>query len=447
MDLRDYVRVVRVHWMLIAVCALLGVAASAAVTLTTTPTYRASTQLYVSVRSGEGTADLVQGTTFARQAVTSYVSVVTSAIVLDRVIDELQLDTTTSGLAAKVSVTSPVNTVLIDIAVTDDDPGRAAAIANSVGENTAYVVTTQLERHAGGASPVTVQTVQPAVEPSAAARPDVTLNIALGLLFGLAVGVAVALLRFMLDTRIRTRRDVEAITDRPILGEIGSDPSAGSRPLIVQDAPRSPRAESFRSLRTNLRFINVGDSPRSYVITSSGPAEGKSTSAANLAISLAETGASVALVDGDLRLPKIAELMGVEGAAGLTDVLIGRAGLSDVLQRWGQGHLYVLPAGRIPPNPSELLGSSAMTTTLDSLTAAFDWVIVDSPPLLAVTDAAVISASTGGAILVAASGVTKKSELAAAVRSLGQVGSRLAGIAMTMMPPGRGGLVWSRRVR
>ena len=138
MDLRDYLRVFHKNWILIALCALLGVAVAAVFSLMATPKYKAETELYVSVRAGDSaaTTDLVQGTSFARQAVTSYVSVVDSASVLDRVIDELKLDTTPSALAAKISAESPLNTVLIDITVTDDDPKRAADIANSVGKNT-----------------------------------------------------------------------------------------------------------------------------------------------------------------------------------------------------------------------------------------------------------------------------------------------------------------------
>ena len=206
------------------------------------------------------------------------------------------------------------------------------------------------------------------------------------------------------------------------------------RPLIVHADPRNPRAESFRSLRTNLQFVNIEGGPRSFVVSSAGPGEGKSTTTANLAISLAETGASVALIDGDLRLPKVAEYLAIEGGVGLTDVLIGRAELVDVLQKWGSGRLYVLPSGRIPPNPSELLGSAAMATLLSTLTAQFDYVLIDAPPLLLVTDAAVVSKLAGGAILVAASGATKKQELAGAVRALESIGSRLLGIVVTMLP-------------
>ncbi len=279
-----------------------------------------------------------------------------------------------------------------------------------------------------------IETIQAATAPEAASSPNVPLNLALGALVGFAIGIGIAVLRSVLDTRIHSLHDISQITDKPLLGGIALDPDARTRPLIVHADPRNPRAESFRSLRTNLQFVNIERGPRSFVITSAGPGEGKSTTTANLAISLAETGASVALIDGDLRLPKVAEYLDIEGGVGLTDVLIGRAELAEVLQKWGRGRLYVLPSGRVPPNPSELLGSAAMETLLNQLTSQFDYVLIDAPPVLLVTDAAVVSKLTGGAILVAASGATKKQELAGAVRALEAIGSRLLGVIVTMLP-------------
>jgi capsular exopolysaccharide synthesis family protein len=180
--------------------------------------------------------------------------------------------------------------------------------------------------------------------------------------------------------------------------------------------------------------VNLDSGPRVFVVTSSVPGEGKSTTTANLAIALAETGARVAVVDGDLRRPAVAEYMGLEGAVGLTDVLIGRAELADVLQKWGRHDLYVLPAGRIPPNPSELLGSSAMAGLLAELGKTFNFVLIDAPPLLPVTDAAVLSKFTSGAIIIVAAGRTKRTELAVALRSFEHIESKVLGAVLTMLP-------------
>jgi capsular exopolysaccharide synthesis family protein len=436
LELRDYLRILHRNWILVLALTVLGGAGAFGWSLLQTPTYEANTQLYVSVRSDSaGVSELAQGTTFARQAVVSFVDVVDSAIVLDRVINDLDLDTTAQQLAQTVEASSPTDSVIISVKVTNPDAEKAASIANSIGTNFADVVVNRLEKPEGeAASLVRVETIEPALVPTSPASPRIPLNVVLGVVLGLAVGLGVAILRSILDTRIHSLHDIEAATAAPVLGGIALDPDAKKRPLIVHADPRNPRAESFRSLRTNLQFIDVDGETRSFVVSSAGPGEGKSTTTANLAIALAETGARVALVDGDLRLPRVADYMGIEGGVGLTDVLIGRAELVDVLQQWGTGKLFVLPSGRTPPNPSELLGSQAMQRTLEALASAFDYVLIDAPPLLLVTDAAVVSRFTSGVLMVAASGTTKKPQLTAAVEKLDAIGSRLFGVIVTMLP-------------
>lgn len=436
MELRDYLRILHRNWILILSLTILGGAGAYGYSLLQTPSYEAETQLYVSVRSdNSGVSELAQGTNFARQAVVSFVDVVDSALVLDRVINDLNLDTTAQQLAADIEASSPTNSVLIAIRVSNANAERAASIANSVGQNFADVVVNSLEKPEGdGASLVRVETIEPALVPTSPATPHTPVNVVLGLVIGLALGLGIAVLRSLADTRIHSLHDIESATDAPVLGGIALDPDAKRRPLIVHADPRNPRAESFRSLRTNLQFIDVDGSSRSFVVSSAGPGEGKSTTTANLAIALAETGARVVLVDGDLRLPRVADYMGVEGGVGLTDVLIGRVELVDVLQQWGNGKLFVLPSGRTPPNPSELLGSQAMQRTLAALSDAFDYVLVDTPPLLLVTDAAVVSRFTSGVLMVAASGTTKKPQLTAAVEKLHAIDSRLFGVIVTMLP-------------
>lgn len=436
MELRDYLRILHRNWIIVLALTIAGGAGAYGWSLLQTPTYEAHTQLYVSVRSdSSGASELVQGTSFARQAVVSFVDVVDSALVLDRVINDLDLDMTAQKLAQTVQASSPTDSVIISIRVTNTDGELAASIANSVGTNFADVVVNRLERPDGDApSLVRVETIEPALVPVSQASPRISINVIVGVILGLALGLGFALLRSILDTRIHSLHDIEAATAAPVLGGITLDPDAKRRPLIVHADPRNPRAESFRSLRTNLQFIDVDGGARSFVVSSAGPGEGKSTTTANLAIALAETGARVALVDGDLRLPRVAAYMGIEGGVGLTDVLIGRAELVDVLQPWGTGKLFVLPSGRTPPNPSELLGSQAMQRTLEALTSAFDYVLVDAPPLLLVTDAAVVSRFTSGVLMVAASGTTKKPQLTAAVEKLDAIGSRLFGVIVTMLP-------------
>lgn len=318
MELREYATILMKNWVLIIIAAILGVAAGAGFSLLATPEYQSRTQLYVSVRSGAGTtSDMVQGANFSRQIVNSYVDVIETGVVLEPVVNELGLEMSASALGAQITAASPANTALINITASSPSPQQAAEIANAVGESFKNVVQTELEPdRESGMSPVNLTTTQVALEPSSPVSPNVMMNILLGLLVGLAVGVGIAVLRSALDTRIYSLRDVESVTDKPLLGGIIEDQDVKKQPLVIRDKPHSAIAESFRTLRTNLQFLNVGRSSSVFVISSAKPGEGKSTTAVNLSLTLAEAGSRVALIEADLRLPRVSKYLGVEGGRG-----------------------------------------------------------------------------------------------------------------------------------
>lgn len=434
MELRDYISVLRKGWAFILVLALLGVAAAAGYSLVKKPVYAASAQVFVSTQTSGSASDLAQGNTFTQQRVLTYSNLVSTPIVLLPVISKLKLDLTADQLSKMVSADAPTNTTLIAISVSDTDARRAADIANATSQSLTNVVQNIEATDADGASTVKLTRVKEAEVASVPVSPNVPLNVVLGLLVGLAVGVGIALLRETLDNRVRTETDIERLSAKPIVGGIAFDSKAGQRPLIVQVDPRSPRAESFRTLRTNLQFLDLGTGARTFVMTSSVESEGKSTTVANLAIALDSAGFRVILIDADLRRPKVAQYMEVEGGAGLTDLLIGRAEAEDVIQPWGRGRMSVLPAGPIPPNPSELLGSRAMQDLIETLESRYDYVLFDAPPLLPVTDAAILTKKSSGAIVVVAAGKTHRGQLAGAITALENVGAPIAGFVMTMMP-------------
>ncbi|MFE5407264.1 polysaccharide biosynthesis tyrosine autokinase [Microbacterium sp. NPDC056569] len=433
MELTDYIRILRKNWVIIVVATLVGIGVAAAWSLTRTPQYEAQSTVFVSTQTGANIQEIQQGSNFTQSRVQTYTNLVSTPIVMNPVIAELGLGTTANELAATVEASAALNTTLITITVTGPDPVQAADVANALGASLKSVVERLETPNGTETSPVRIERVKDALPPLTPSSPNVPLNLALGALVGLAIGIGVAVLRAVLDTRIRTPRDVEQVTDRPLIGAIAFDPKAKERPLIVHADPLSPRAESFRAMRTNLQFLET-EGRASYVITSSVPSEGKSTTTINLAIALADAGKRVALLDTDLRKPKVAEYLGIEGGAGLTDVLIGRARLSDVMLPWGNRSLYVLPAGKIPPNPSELLGSKSMHQLLEALERDVDIVLCDAPPLLPVTDAAILANATSGAILVVSAGHTNRHQLSGAVDALNTAGAHIAGIAMTMVP-------------
>lgn len=434
MDLRDYLLTLRRNWALVVAATLLGLLGGGGVSLLVKPTYTADTQLFVATQSSGSVTELAQGNSFSQARVQSYVKTVTTPIVLQPAIDSLGLNVTTDEMAQRVKASTDLNTVLINISVSDNSPAQAAASAQAIA-NSLIKAVDQLERpKGGGASPVSLSIITPAQAPTQPSAPNPKLNLILGIVIGLALGVAAAILRTSLDVRIRSEADVRRVTDSAVLGGIAFDQDATKKPLLTQSGPQSQRAESFRQLRTNLQFANVSGHAKSVLMTSSLPGEGKSTTATNLAIALSQAGQNVCLVDADLRRPMVGEYLGLDRNAGLTTALVGAADVNDLLQSWGQGGLYVLTSGQIPPNPSELLGSDEMKDLIGRLELAFDAVIIDAPPLLPVTDAAVLAQHVGGVLMVVGSQKIKQHDLKKSLSALELVGANLLGVVLNRVP-------------
>lgn len=434
LDLSDYVRILRRNWMLILACGLLGIFGSGGASLLIEPTYTAQTRLFVAIQSSGSVSDLQQGNTFSQARMQSYVETVGTPAVLQPAISSLGLAITPAELASKVESSADLNTVIITIAASDKSSVQAAAIAQAVGDSLVQAVGELESPEQGGSSPVKLSVVTPAVAPEEPSAPNTPLNIALGGIVGLSLGVGLVALRTVLDTKVRGETDLRRLTSAPLLGGISFDSDATKKPLITQAPPQSPRAESFRQVRTNLQFAHVSHSSKTVLITSSLPSEGKSTTATNLAIAMAQAGQTVVLIEADLRRPKVSEYLGLERNAGLTTALIGQADLNELLQPWGEHGLYVLTSGQLPPNPSELLGSEAMKILLDRLERSFDAVVIDAPPLLPVTDAAVLAQQVGGVVLVVGSSKIKAPDLQKSLAALDMVNANLLGVVLNLLP-------------
>ncbi|WP_416417131.1 polysaccharide biosynthesis tyrosine autokinase [Paenarthrobacter aromaticivorans] len=434
MDLSDYLRLARRNWVLLVAATLLGLALGGAASLAARPTYTADTQLFVAIQSSGSVQELQQGNTFSQARVQSYVRTVTSPVVLQPAIDALGLQIAPEDLAGRIKASTDPNTVLINISASDNSPVQAAAIAQAVAASMIQAVDSLEKPKGGGTSPVSLSVIKPAKAPSSPSAPNTRLNLVIGLLVGLTAGLGAAVLRNALDNRIRGEIDLRKVTQAPLLGGIAFNQDALKKPLLTQTPQQGTRAESFRQLRTNLQFANISSRAKTVLVTSSLPGEGKSTTAINLAIALAQAGNSVCLIDADLRRPMVNEYLGLDRSAGLTTALVGAADVNDLLQPWGDLSLFVLTSGQIPPNPSELLGSPEMQNLLARLEDVFDTVIVDAPPLLPVTDAAVLSQFIGGVMLVVGSQKIRHQELQKSLAALELVNSKVLGVVLNRLP-------------
>ncbi|CAM3594110.1 polysaccharide biosynthesis tyrosine autokinase [Smaragdicoccus niigatensis] len=437
MELRDYLRILRMRWISVAVTTAVVILAALAYSLTTTPVYQASTRLFVSTSASADINDAYQGTLYSQERVLSYTQLLTGSSLAKRTIDRLHLDMSPDELAANVTAEAAPNTVLINVHVNDTNPARAADIANGLSDEFAAFVK-ELETPTSGGNPTSRVVVEQRAEaPSGPILPATTRNVALGAILGLLLGIGGALLRDRLDNTVKDRSTVEDLGETGLVGTIPFDKNRQKSAAIRFADESSPSAESFRSLRTNLQFLDVDNPPRAIVITSSMPAEGKSTTAINLALALAEGGHKVLLLEGDLRRPIATKYLNVVGTVGLSNVLAHQASLDDVIQGTSSS-LQVLAAGPIPPNPSELLGSETARSTIEKLRQMFDFVIIDAPPVLPVTDAAILASAADGALVIARHGKTKRDQFERAVDNLRAVNARVLGAIITMSPSRRG---------
>lgn len=438
MELPDILRSARRNWPVLTLATLVGLGAGTAINLAQTPEYQSTAKAFVSTGSATSVSDLSQVGTFSQQAVKSYADLATTSYVLAGVIHLLHLPYSPQELAAKVTATAPTDEVVLEVSATDSSPAVAADIANAVTQRLSMAVA-QLTPNTGTTAAIRLTQIEAASPATTPILPKIPFNIGLGILFGLVAGIFAVALREKLDTRVRTIADVETITDRPVLGAVSFDPNTPVRPVALRDPATPRRAEEYRSLRANLQFLRLDDRSRSFVVTSSVAGEGKSTTAINLATAMADAGQPVILVDADLRDPQVANYLGIDGGLGLTDVLIGAASLDAATQAWGDGSLMVLPAGRPAPNPNELMQSKAMMELIETLTLRHGTVIFDAPPLLPVSDAAILARRAGGALLVCAANRVRAPQARAALASLRHIDAHILGVIVTMVSQGGSG--------
>jgi capsular exopolysaccharide synthesis family protein len=436
LNIQDFLKLIRARWLVIALTTAVTVAGAVAVTLLTTPLYQASTRLYVSTPSNGDAGTVYTGTLSSQKRVLSYAKLAVGQTLAQRTIDKLHLDMTAAELKERVTATAATDTVLIDVSVLDPSPVQARDIADALSDELVVMVS-ELETSPDGTKANTrVVVEQHATTPDHPVVPKTSTYLAIGIVLGALSGIALVTLRALLNNTVNDRQVIEEITGAGLVANIPLDKDRRKDPAISFATEHSPIAEAFCELRTNLQFLEVDDPPRVLVVTSALPSEGKSTTAINIALALAEAEHNVVLVDGDMRRPKLDEYLGLIGSVGLSTVVAGRAPLDEVLQKTRFPGLTTLTSGPVPPNPSELLGSQTAKKILSELRGSFDYVIVDSSPLLAVTDAAILAAEADGVLVIAQFAKTKREQLTRAVEKLTHVEARILGGIFTMSPTG-----------
>ncbi|GAA1799120.1 polysaccharide biosynthesis tyrosine autokinase [Agromyces neolithicus] len=441
MELRDYLRGLRRHWIAILLMTVVGASAGYGWTLLQTPVYVAGASGYVSSTGVEDLGTSTLGDSLARSKVATYLEIAGFRTVAEHAIDELGLDTTPENLVQRIEVSNPPDTTFIKVDAEGPSPESARALAEAWIDAMKLEIDSLEGDGSAGSAPVTILPGDVASLPASPSFPDVQMAVLIGGILGLGFGIAFAMIRTVSDRRIRSAEDVEQHTGVAVVGTIPIVPGLDAETRLIDSSAELTGknnnfavSEALRALRTNLQFMDVDHPPKTIVVTSPLPGDGKSTIACNLALTLAAGGSTVVLVDGDLRRSMVAKTMGLPDGSGLSDVLAGRAALADVLQRTSKSNnLLVLAAGSVPPNPSEVLGSERMHTLLADLTKHAT-VIIDAPPLLPVTDGAVLTHQADGALIVVTLRKTTFDLLDKALDTLHKARGRALGIVLNRAP-------------
>lgn len=427
----------RKFWLGIVALTLVGGGMGLGLSVLQTPMYDSTASLYFALSSGNSAVDLNQGSTYTQNQMLSFAQLATSSRVLEPVIEELGLDLTPRQLARSLTIEIPLQTVILEVTSTDASAKQAARIANSVARSLVDVVQAVAPESSAGSASITAKIIDKAVRPEVQSSPNKTKNAGLGALLGLLVGVLTAMVVSLADTKVRNAEVAASVTDVPVLGQITRMPTREGAALVVARQPLSHGAEEYRQIRSALAFANVDGRASTLLVTSAGPGEGKSTFAANMSLALAETRERVLVIDADLRRPRVAPYFGVEGAVGLTGVLLGEVDLADAISTRADSTLDILTAGVVAPNPSEILASAAMRNLIAQAEELYDLVVIDSPPVLSVADANLLAPLVSGVLLIADATKTSRAQLAAAVDGLRVAGAHVLGVVLNRVRPPR----------
>lgn len=417
------------RWWVIAVCGLGGGVIALAGCLVQTPVYEATSTLYVTSASDANAQSAYQGSLASQQRVTSYTKLVDSDAVMHDAIARSGVPLSLDEASRKVSASSTPDTVLLSVHVRDSDPQVAVSLANGVGSSLSEYVKSLERPSDGGVALAKLTVVSPATLADGPVSPATKRYVALGVGLGLLLGCVLLYVYDRIDVKVRSAAEVTEIAGAPVLSEVPEDEGLVGGAVDFSRGS-SISAEAFRRLRSNLGFISVDDPLRSVLVTSPAAAEGKTTVALNLAAAMAEAGRRVILVDADLRRPTVARRLGLSSEFGLSELMRGGVELSDLVQPSGIAGLDVLASGQLPPSASELLGSQNAARAFERLKSDYEFVVVDAPPMLPVTDAIVTSQRVDAVLLVVRYARTKSNDLVSAVDELGTAKAPICGVVV-----------------
>jgi receptor protein-tyrosine kinase len=428
MELNRYIRIVRHRLWMIVACPIAAALAAGVVSFLLPPVYEAHVAVLVPPAQVFVTTDPNVVPLNPDQILRTYASLMTKRPILEAVSVQLGLKIRPDDLAKQITVTPEPNTTILDVAVKDTNPALARDIAKGLVDDVIAEVKTFPNAKPGDALVI----VAPAVLPDKPVAPNKTLNVSIAFVSGLLLAIGVAFLSDYLDQSIKSEEELTERLGLIPLGHIAYTPAGKGRrgELVALDA-QSHASEAYKALRTSILFSDIDHQLREIVITSAEVGEGKSRTAANLAVVLAQAGYKTLLIDADFRRPSQHRMFARVRNVGLSNLILGDATEDAAITSVESVHnLWVLTSGPTPPNPSELLGSGRMRELMSRLSGAFVYVVVDTPPVNVVTDASILAAYANGTVLVVEQGRTTIPAVGRAKQMLDRVGAHTLGGVM-----------------
>lgn len=437
MSPRDYLTLLRESWLIVVGGMVLGIVIGTVLTFVVPPSYESTAVFYVSTPNSSGNAsDNYNGAQLSAERVASYSELLTGLRVASDASAELGGNPDPDTVQDRISTETTDQTVVLTMTVSGRSPEDANRVAKAVSDVFLRLVggleTPRAAPGTAAAAPtVLTQVVLPPTFTPDPVSPKLALDVPIGAVVGIVLALGVAIVRRTLDVTISSPEQLEEVVDAAVLGAVPTDPAATENPVALLDTGDATderhwlRAEAYRRIRTNFEFADVDVGHRVVVVSSTDAGEGKTSLSLNLATALAAVGSRVVVVDADLRRPQALKVLGLDGTVGLTTVITGAVDLATAVQHWAPGGIDLLGAGVLPPRPNELLASKAAAGVLAALRERYDVVVVDSPPLGPVTDAANLARHADGVLLVCRASSTSRHDLARVVSTL-----RLGGIAI-----------------
>ncbi|SHI81598.1 capsular exopolysaccharide family [Dethiosulfatibacter aminovorans DSM 17477] len=423
--------VLKRKWIVVATTIFAAILAILVTMVAITPVYESNTTLMVNSSKTSSLGDIASGfdigsINLSQKLVVTYSEIVKSRIVLEAVIDKIELDMTYNELLEDITSSPVGSTEILKISVKNTDPAMASEIANTIADVFIKEVMRILKVD-------NVEIIDEAIPIDHPVNINLKFNGAIGFIVGIMTGLSIILMLEMLDGTIKTSDDIEKHIGLPVIGSI-FEFNSESEGIIVHENPKSPISEAYRSLRTNINFANLDNNMKTILITSATPGEGKTQTVMNLAVAMAQNDKKVIVVDCDMRKPRIHKILNISNTSGIAEYLMDGRNIDDYINRMYNLDIDVMTSGKLPGNPSELLQSNVMKKMVEFLEKKYDYVLFDSPPVVPVTDAVVMTRYIEGAILVVASGNVGVDMVKKAKKSLEFSGVKLIGSVLNIIP-------------